>query len=186
MRNAGNGNGQKRWQTRFVTVVFVCYILLLLNMLFFSRITLLELFNSQRVIVRSINLIPFHSIMEFTFGSSSKVFALGNVAGNVVLFLPLGFYLLFFKEHKRAETSLLTVFLVSLCVEVIQGLLGIGVSDVDDIILNCLGGWIGIAGYQFLTFLLRDERKLRATITVLSIIGLLVILFLLFIMRMRF
>ncbi|WP_367649646.1 VanZ family protein [Paenibacillus sp. NEAU-GSW1] len=40
--------------------------------------------------------------------------------------------------------------------EIIQGLLGIGAADIDDIILNVLGGWIGILVYKSLLFILRD------------------------------
>jgi glycopeptide antibiotics resistance protein len=78
----------------------------------------------------------------------------------------------------------LFIFFVSLSVEITQGLLGIGTSDIDDIILNCLGGWIGILGYNFLAFILRDEKKVRTVITILSAIGLPVILYLLFMVRL--
>jgi hypothetical protein len=49
-----------------------------------------------------------------------------------------------------------------------------------------LGGWVGILGYKFLLFILRDEKKVRTAITILSaIIGLPVILYLLFMVRLR-
>jgi hypothetical protein len=50
-----------------------------------------------------------------------------------------------------------------------------------------LGGWIGILGYKFLLFILRDEKKVDTAITILSAtIGLPVILYFLFMMKMRF
>jgi glycopeptide antibiotics resistance protein len=127
--------------------------------------------------------------MEYISGSSHNLrrFALGNVVGNIVIFIPLGIYLPLFKNDKRVKTNLLFIFILSLLVEIIQGLLAIGAADIDDIILNCLGGWIGILGYKFLLFILRDEKKVHTAITILSvIIGLPVILFLLIMMRMRF
>ena len=79
------------------------------------------------------------------------------------------------------------IFIVSLFVEIIQGLLGIGISDIDDVILNCLGGWIGILGYKFSLFILEDEKTVYTAITILSaVIGLPVILYLLFMVKMRF
>jgi len=126
--------------------------------------------------------------MEYISGSSAniKAFAFGNVVGNIVIFIPLGTYLSLLKNDKRVITNLLLIFIVSLFVEIIQGLLGIGASDIDDIILNCLGGLIGILGYKFLLFILRDEKKVHTAITILSAIGLPCILYYLFMVRMRF
>jgi glycopeptide antibiotics resistance protein len=126
--------------------------------------------------------------MEYISGSSDTLrrFAFGNVVGNIVIFIPLGIYLPLFKKDKRVLVNLLFIFIVSLFVEIIQGLLGIGASDIDDIILNCLGGLIGILGYKFLLFALRDEKKVHTAITIISAIGLPRILYYLFVMRMRF
>jgi len=137
---------------------------------------------------RSINLIPFYSIAEYISGSTEnlKRFAFSNLVGNIILFIPLGIYLPLLKKDKRIITNLLLIFIVSLFVEIIQGLLGIGASDIDDIILNCLGGWVGILGYKFLLLLLGDEKKARTSITILSaIVGLPVLIYLLFMVKMR-
>ncbi|MDF2505446.1 MAG: VanZ family protein [Clostridium sp.] len=180
MKNGGIMNKRERIKTVFLYGVFICYILLLIKILLLSRISHSEF--------RSINLIPFHSIMEYISGSSAniKTFAFGNVVGNIVIFIPLGIYFPLFKNDKRVITNLLFIFIVSLFVEIIQGLLGIGVSDIDDIILNCFGGLIGILGYKFLLFILRDEKKVHTVITILSAIGLPCILYYLFMVRMRF
>lgn len=176
-------NKRERIKTVCLYGVFICYILLLVKILLLSRV-----FNGDMTIHRSINLIPFHSIMEYISGSSANIkrFAFDNLVGNIVIFIPLGTYLLLFKNDKRVRTNLLFIFIVSLCVEIIQGIFNLGTSDIDDIILNCLGGWIGILGYKLFLFTLRDEKKVRTVITILSIIGLLVILYFLFIIRMRF
>lgn len=180
MKDGGIMNKRERIKTVILYGVFICYILLLIKILFLSRISHLE--------HRSINLIPFYSIMEYVSSSSAniKAFAFGNVVGNIVIFVPLGTYLSLFKNDKRVITNLLFIFIVSLFVEIIQGTLGIGASDIDDIILNCLGGLIGILGYKFLLFILRNEKKVHTAITILSAIGLPGILYYLFMMRMRF
>lgn len=173
-------NKRERIKTVLLYGVFICYILLLIKILFLSRISHLE--------HRSINLIPFYSIMEYISSSSANIraFAFGNVVGNIVIFIPLGTYLSLFKNDKRVINNLLFIFIVSLFVEIIQGLLAIGASDIDDIILNCLGGLIGILGYKFLLFILRDKKKVYTAITIVSAIGLPRILYYLFIVRMRF
>ncbi len=180
-------NKRERIETVFLYGVFICYILFLIKLLLLSRVSLLDLFNSQRTLDRSINLIPFYSIKEYIFSNSAtiKKFAFANVVGNIVIFIPLGTYLSLFKNNKRVITNLLFIFIVSLFIEIIQGILGIGASDIDDIILNCLGGLVGILGYKFLLFLLRDEKKVRVAITILSAIGLPVLLYLLFVVKLR-
>lgn len=180
MKNGGIMNKRERVKTVFLYGVFICYILLLIKILLLSRIS-----HSG---TRSINLIPFYGIKEYIFSNSVTIkrFAFGNVIGNIIIFVPLGTYLSLFKNDKRVRTNLLFIFIVSLFVEIIQGILGIGASDIDDIILNCLGGLIGILGYKFLLFILRDEKKVHTAITILSAMGLPCILYYLFMVRMRF
>lgn len=180
MKNGGIMNKRERIKTVFLYGVFICYILFLIKILLLSRTPHSEL--------RSINLIPFYSIKEYISGSTAnlKKFAFSNLAGNIIIFIPLGIYLPLLKKDKRVMTNLLFIFIVSLFVEITQGLLAIGASDIDDIILNCLGGWIGILGYKFLLSLLRHEKKVRTAITILSaLVGLPVLLYLLFMVRLR-
>lgn len=189
MKHGGIMKKHDRVKAVFLYGIFICYLLLLLKILLFSRVTFLELFDGQRTLYRSINLIPFHSILEYTSGGSAtiKKFAFGNVVGNIVIFIPLGIYLPLFKKDKRVLVNLLFIFIGSFFVELIQGLLCIGVSDIDDIILNCLGGLLGLFVYKFLLFILRDGTKVRTAITILSfIVGLPVIMYLLFMVKMRF
>ena len=180
MKNGGIMNKRERIKTVLLYGVFICYILLLIKILILSRISHLE--------HRSINLIPFYSIKQYMSGSTAilKAFAFGNVVGNIVIFVPLGTYLSLFKKDIRVIRSFLLIFIVSLFVEIIQGLLGLGASDIDDIILNCLGGLIGILGYKIILFILRDKKKVHTAITILSAMGLPCILYYLFMVKMRF
>lgn len=176
-------------KTVFLYVIFSCYILLLFKILIWSRVSILELLDRQWILFRSVNLIPFDSINQYMSGNTDTIrrLAFGNVIGNIVIFIPLGLYLPLFKKNKRILVNFMCIFIVSLAVEILQGLLGIGVSDIDDIILNSLGGGIGILGYKFIALMLQNETKVNTVITILSaIIGLPVILYLLFMVKMRF
>ena len=181
-------NKRERITTFLLYGVFLCYVLLLLKILFLSRVSISQLMNGQRGIIRSINLVPFQSIMQFISGSAEvKKFAFGNVIGNIVLFVPLGVYLPVFKKDKRILPSLLLVFLMSLLTEAIQGYFGIGAADIDDIILNCLGGLIGILIYKVFYLIIRDQKKVRSAIAILSaVVGLPVLFYFMFIIKMRF
>ncbi|ACT01863.1 VanZ family protein [Paenibacillus sp. JDR-2] len=180
-------NTRQRIETVFLYGVCICYILVLMKILFLSRVSITEIFNSQRTITRSINLVPFHSIAEFVAGSTanSKKFAFANVIGNILIFIPLGVYLPLFKNNYI--TNVLSVVTLSLFVEIIQGLLGIGTADIDDIILNSIGGWIGLFIYKLIHFILRHKNRVITAITVIStIVGLPITYYLLFMIKMRF
>ncbi len=181
-------NKQERIKSVFLYGVFICYILMLVKILFLSRASLFELFDSERTLFRSVNLIPFNSISEYISGGTAnlKAFAFSNVIGNIIIFIPLGVYILLFKSDKRMYPTLFFIFIVSLFVEMIQWLFGIGVSDIDDIILNCFGGWLGVILYKLLLFVFRDEKKVRTLITIISVIvGVPVLFYLFFMVKMR-
>lgn len=176
-----------RVETIFLYGVILLYILFMLKLLLLSRISVSELFSGSRVADRSTNFIPFQSITAFLSGSTAnaKRFAFSNVVGNVAAFVPFGAYLLFVGRDKRVRTNLLIVLLASVCVELTQWIFGIGTLDIDDVILNTLGGLIGICGYKLFMALLRDESKVRTLLAVCSAIGLPVLLFLLFGINLR-
>ena len=62
--------------------------------------------------------------------------------GNIVWFVPLGFYLRFVKERPFWR-AVLSGLLLSLFIEGMQFVLGTGVSEIDDLLLNTLGSAVG-------------------------------------------
>lgn len=156
-------------------VFLLLYILLLFYALIFKSISPLELFSSNRNFIRSVNAIPFNTIYSYLSGSLNvpPIVAVSNVLGNIILFVPLGIYLQLLMKNKKIWISIRIVFLFPLFVEMFQFMLGLGAADVDDMILNCSGGLIGIFIYRGLHAFLRNEEKVH-TIIVLS--GLIVIL----------
>lgn len=174
-------------QSILLYIVFIIYILFLLKLLLLSRVSLGELSNGERSLSREFNFVPFRGVIEYMFGDEADVrkFAFSNVVGNIGIFIPMGVYISLFRNDKRVIPALWFIFVISLLVEVIQGILAIGTADVDDIILNSLGGWIGILGYKFLLLTFRDEEKVRNAVTILSVLGLPVLLYLIFMVRLR-
>lgn len=66
-----------------------------------------------------------------------------NLIGNILLFLPLPIAL-YVHGVREYFVILLTAFLVSFSIELIQYGLVIGVADIDDILLNFLGAVLGV------------------------------------------
>lgn len=64
--------------------------------------------------------------------------------GNVIWFVPLGFYLRrFTRVEWKAWQIWLMGLLFSFIIEFLQYVFGTGISELDDLILNSLGAWIG-------------------------------------------
>ena len=110
-------------------IISIVYILLLFQLLT----------TSEANIGGGYNIMPFTEMTRYTFGSN--LFML-NVVGNIVIFIPFGFFVTYYLKTKKIILPLIVTAIVSTCVEFIQ--LGIGRSfDVDDIILNLAGSIIG-------------------------------------------
>ena len=98
------------------------------------------------------NLIPFYEIQRFIKYRnvvSMDAFIL-NICGNLLVFAPLGFLIPVWHPKKVHWYSILIdSFLFSLCIEILQFYLRVGVFDVDDLIMNTSGGMIGWFFYYF-------------------------------------
>ena len=98
----------------------------------------------------NVNLIPFIDIR------SDVPAYLINSGLNIILFMPLGFILpLLWRRFRSRKRIILTGFLFSLAIELSQ-LLNYRITDVDDLIMNSLGAWLG---YELLMFLNRRSAK---------------------------
>lgn len=147
------------------------FILLFMKALFFKEVSPLELLNSSREITRELNIKPFKTIIEYSTDHNFNLWiALMNIVGNIILFIPAGLYLQIFQKNKKVLLSVVLIFAISMSVELIQYMGGIGRTDIDDIILNTLGGLLGIGIYKILYSLLKDKNKIKTAITFLFFI----------------
>lgn len=114
-------------------ISFLCYIVFFRTK--FSIET--DYWNTIRY---NINIIPFRTIKQY-ISELNNWYAVKNIAGNIVIFLPLG-YILFQRKiglHKGVIFS--TLLIVG--IELIQLFFLRGICDVDDLILNICGVVIG-------------------------------------------
>lgn len=88
------------------------------------------------------NFVPFKT-MEHDLNKGGREFVV-NFLGNVVVFLPMGWMLPTLLGPRCSAMRVAGLSLaVSLVIEVCQGISGRRVADVDDLILNTLGGVLG-------------------------------------------
>lgn len=132
-------------------IVFVVYILLLLKVIVFK----MPLWQMKEIIdtwtgdviwegMDRANFVPFKTIRMYWRYWGRGLNSFGNLVGNVVVFIPLGYLLP--RIYRRAQNIFLCMGLALLFVvliEVFQLLSALGSFDVDDIILNCGGALLG-------------------------------------------
>ncbi len=127
-----------------LTLSFIIYILCLFQIVTFQ----------DTVSWSSNNFIPFREIFRYHIGS--RLF-LKNVLGNVLLFMPFGFFMPILRLRLRKWYCMLGMtFLLSLMIEITQLLTRVGSFDVDDLILNTSGG---ILGYLLFYIINKVRRK---------------------------
>ncbi|WP_173927878.1 VanZ family protein [Bacillus thuringiensis] len=85
-------------------------------------------------------LIPFDSIIHIL-----NIYGIGTIIlGNILLLLPLGFFLpLWFRNLFNSYVVIILIVLTSTTIEFLQYLFGVGIPNVDDVLLNTIGGGIG-------------------------------------------
>ncbi len=113
-------------------LVFVVYILMLF-----------ELVSNTDISSPGINIIPFKEITRYEVGSSLFFY---NIIGNILLFVPFGFFISAYINLKKLLQIFLLVLVISTSIELVQFEIG-RAFDIDDIILNITGGIIGFLIY---------------------------------------
>lgn len=141
-------------------ILFLVYLLMLVYFLFFAEATG-RVFDHRY----QYNLIPFHEIKRFvTYRNTLGFWAVAlNLAGNVVAFMPFGFFLpLLMHKMRFFGKTVLFGFQFSVLVEVIQLFSKVGSFDVDDVLLNTAGVILGyFCFFLFHRFVKHREQKRR-------------------------
>ena len=113
----------------------------LFNLVFMIYLIILfQLVTSQDIqAYTGTNLMPFREILRYDVGTAGFY---KQVIGNILLFIPFGFFVSSYCKIKGLGTITLVSFFSSLTIEIVQRYIGRS-FDVDDIILNVVGGIIG-------------------------------------------
>ncbi len=132
----------RRYRVPFA-VVFVIYLIVLVYLMFFLDIRTGAMASGGAA---QYNLVPFREIRRFFYYRKVIGFwiSMANLAGNILIFMPMGFFVtaLFYRMRGVFKITLFA-FCISICIELIQFFTKLGCFDVDDIILNTIGGLIG-------------------------------------------
>lgn len=150
----------------FVLLIYFIVLskLILLKYYSFSGIVDQLLFRGESLFfLKEYNLIPFRTITAYIQAEgTTPISAFKNLAGNIVGFIPFGILaaLIFFKQP-TAIKIIMSTFLLSLIYELIQLIFRLGTFDVDDLLLNTLGGLIGFLIYKFFDTAIKSKNMLK-------------------------
>ncbi len=111
-----------------ILLLFVTYILLLF-----------ELVTVRDVEFGGVNWMPFREILRYDFGTNEFY---RQVIGNIILFIPFGYFATYYSKLSKIRHIFFVTFITSSTIEIVQRFIGRS-FDVDDIILNVIGGIIG-------------------------------------------
>ena len=119
---------KKRISTISKVIIFIYYVIMLINMSFLARYRTMT----------GVNLIPFKTINE-TLKNNSLYYIIINTLGNIFIFIPFEYFFIEFTKNKRIIINLLFIIIACMSIEIIQYVFKVGVLDIDDIILSTLG-----------------------------------------------
>ncbi|KWW17539.1 MULTISPECIES: VanZ family protein [Peribacillus] len=142
------------------------YLLILTKLILFKYISIIDINDHIRINFNgrywgSHNFIPFKTIFQYIFVENINTsIRIENIAGNIVGFIPFGFLLpLLSKRISRLRSIVFATFGLSFTYEVLQLLFVLGSFDIDDLILNTLGGVIGYLPIKLVHIFIKTKNN---------------------------
>ena len=162
---SGDADKNRRMVYLTLIVLFIFYLLALAGMLFISRIRFGTFAQDRAAYMENIeamvNLTPLRTVRRYLGTLRRGVIyatSLANLAGNVLLFMPMAFFLpCLFPGMRSFWRFPLFMLALLVAVEALQLLLGCGTCDVDDVLLNLTGTLL-----MFCIVMLPPVRRLLA------------------------
>ena len=148
---------QKNTSTPFWRFLFLLYAVLLLWLLFDRNFEWTENITYRQQIKNNISLIPFRTISHYwkivalkQYNDVKFYHSVINLAGNIIMFIPIGYFLPRLWVKMRQFFPFLFTCTLSVCiVEILQLLTLLGSMDIDDLILNLFGMILGYSVFMF-------------------------------------
>ncbi|WBX98772.1 VanZ family protein [Chryseobacterium gambrini] len=128
---------------KFYKIIIVPYTLFLLYLMFFGM-------GRTQMEDNLLTIEPIFSTINFIKGCISWKEIVTIVAGNVVMFIPFGFLGWIFPRLQDLQNLLFTFISAITIVEAIQYFSRMGIFEVDDIILNTFGVFLGFLMKNFI------------------------------------
>jgi len=158
--------------------LFAIYFLFLIRIVLFKDAPLNGLFKIIGKVEQSIDLIPMGSVLDMFYNNVSIFRMAENIIGNIMIFVPFGMLIPIVWKIKTKKVVTYGC-IVSLCFEIVQFCLACGASDIDDVIFNTLGAFLGYSIYVQIKKRVKNSMQLqRIVIIIVTLFGVSSIIFL--------
>jgi len=149
-------------------IMLALYVFMMIDLFFRYNV----MFDATRDVSRSLNLVPFKTIWEYASGSNHlrASFAVSNILGNIVVFIPFGLFMQAIRKRKTFWAGMLIILISTVVIEVVQYAFGLGATDIDDVILNTVGGVVGMLVYRLFRIACKNEGRTKTAITVAALV----------------
>ena len=151
-------NAKKRRRYRILgKIFFVLYVIFVFYFLLISEVY----GRSSKMQEYHYNLVFLKEIKRFwNYREQLGTFAtMTNLLGNVLVFLPLGFFMPTASKSRSFIDTTFYSLALSLVVEISQLFMKVGCFDVDDLLLNTIGGMIGFLAFSICNVMRRNYAK---------------------------
>ena len=144
-----------------MSLAFVVYIL-----------CMFQIVTSQDVSgVHGINVTLFKELTRYEVGS--KLFY-RNIIGNIMMFIPFGFFSSYYLKLNRKTFIFFLTLIISIVIELIQLKIG-RAFDIDDIILNIVGTFLGYYLYRLVDSVIGElSETVKGTVVIITVLMLIV------------
>lgn len=160
-----HNNNRIVFHKEFLHLIFIVYILCLYYIL-----------TNNDSASSGINFIPFKEMFRYEFGSYQFY---KNIIGNIMMFIPFGYFASRYLNNRKCSIILITTAIICTAIEGMQYYLG-RVFDIDDIILNITGSFIGFLIYVALSAIVDRLPKFMKSDTFINAFIILLIILVVF------
>lgn len=118
----------------------------------YFHMTMDDIQRNREVGFWNYNLIPFRAYYDwFTHGVWDGL--IWNLLGNIVAFVPMGFFEMALSKHKKFWKVVLKCLIIVSCLELFQFITCLGYLDIDDITMNTFGCLLGCLCFNLLVYI---------------------------------
>lgn len=136
-----------------ISCIFIAYVTVV------AAITLFPILIDEKVEyfgdITWYNFIPFRTIMS-TLQDGFSITGAVQILGNIFMSIPFGYFVMMFLNKPKWWKMLLLALMFPLIIELLQMFIGFTINnmyrtvDIDDIVLNVAGTYLGYAVYKIL------------------------------------
>lgn len=148
-------------KNKLITILFGIYLIILIWIILFKMQTDLKFLPY----IHSVNLVPFGQSVII----NGKI-DFNEMINNCLIFIPVGIYIEMLGKNRKFYQKIIPIFFITLFLEILQFILHIGATDITDIIMNTLGGMVGILSICMLHKIFKNGEKLNQILSILALI----------------